>query len=230
MKALALAVALLAFASPLRAQNVRCDLLIVRVSLADAMRLRPILLEPGRVAAGVSELHTMIADGKAELIAAPVLWTKSNQRAVTETLEEIRYQTEFDPPSAPTLFGARTPPTWEQIVQRRLFHFITVPTAFEVRNAGVTLELSPVVADDGRTISLDLVPRHVSYEGDAPVSTTALSRAEWRWQQPKFRTFVTTTSLTVRSGEWHLHNGSVLRAPARMEFFLLRATAVPYPK
>lgn len=234
MKAAAAIFALLACAVSLRAQNVRCELLVVRVPQAEGLRLRPILREAKRAAAGVSELLAMIADGKVELIGMPILWTQSGQRAVTETHEEIRYPTEDFPSAGPqnSIPAPMTPELIEYMRRQQLlavlFDFITVPTAFEVRNVGVTLEIEPMVAPDGRTIEIALVPQHVSFEGMGAVSELSKAKQDWRFQQPQFRFFRTTTSITAQSGEWQLLNASVLRerAPA-MEFFLLRVTAFP---
>lgn len=208
--------------------NVRTELLVVRVPQAAALRLRPELRERKTVAAGVAELLAMIASDEAELIGAPVVWALDGTRGYSECIEEIRYPTEYDPPQWPSLFGAKTPKTPEQIVETLLFQFMTVPTAFETRNAGLVLELETTVEPDRTTILMNVVPQHVSYEGMGFVSEASRERDDWRFQQPKFRFLRITTSLTVRSGEWQLINASVVRGPApAMEFFLMRATVLP---
>ncbi len=226
-------VVLASTAASLRADpvwSVRAEMLVVRVPQSAGLRLRPILREAKTVPAGVAELHAMIARNAAELIGAPVLWMQSNQRGVTETVEEIRYPTEFVWHSVPQNFNpvsgyvpAPPPPS-------PYFPFslpFDVPIAFETRNVGVTLEMEPTVGPGGQLIDVNIVPQHVSYEGVTRLFSTTGGN-DWRYQQPKFRFLRTTTVLTCRSGEWQLVNVSVLREPARtLEFFLLRVTALP---
>jgi len=64
--------------------------------------------------------------------------TKSGQRAVTESIDEVRYATEFAQPAT-----AKDLPT---------------PTAWETRNAGDTFEFEPVVSPDQKICDLNLVP------------------------------------------------------------------------
>ena len=232
MKLGALILAMIAFALPAGAQNVRCELLVVRVAQAEGMRLHPILRSE-RVAAGVGELRAMIANGKAELVGAPLLLTTSGGRGVTETIEEIRFATEFDPPVGPGRFNvspaAQLQPQKPVHPVIRLIPPIDVPTAFETRNVGVTLEIEPTVASDGRTIEVNIVHQYSSHEGVTRLFSTTGGH-DWRYQQPAFRTLGTTTSVTCISGEWRLLNASVLGAPARMEFFLIRVSAIPTPR
>jgi hypothetical protein len=118
--------------------------------------------------------------GKARLEILTALTTKSGQRAVVESVHEVRYPTEFTPPS--TTKGLAT------------------PTAWETRNVGDTFEIEPVLNPDGRTCELNLAPQHVSLigfhdepelAGSAPVS------------QPTFSTQKITTTTTVTHGEPH---------------------------
>lgn len=117
-------------------------------------------------------------EGKARLNTLTVLTTKSGQRAVVEGIDEVRYPTEF----APSADDKHLP----------------TPTAWETRNAGDTLELEPVIANDGRTCDLNLVPQRVtllglrnqqSREGDATVA------------QPLFQSQRLTTSIMAYNGE-----------------------------
>ncbi len=86
----------------------------------------------------------------ADLLSAPKVTTKSAQRAVIEIIRECKYPTEWR----------------EDDEQKGLWH----PTAFEVRNAGVTLEIEPTLREDG-TIDLQLTPQVVEHLGWADVET-----------------------------------------------------------
>jgi general secretion pathway protein D len=89
-----------------------------------------------------------------DLLSAPRVTTKSGQRAVIEIIREFKYPTEFQPPQVPQSTNGQS-----------VVVTPTTPTAFEVRNTGVTLEVEPVVGPDGQTIDLNLVPQVVEFEG-----------------------------------------------------------------
>jgi len=89
----------------------------------------------------------------------------------------------------------------------------TTPTAFEVRNTGVTLEVEPVVGPDGYTIDLNLVPQVVEFEGfinyGSPIQTTATNALGVTTtqiltpnviNQPIFSTRKVTTSVSIFDG------------------------------
>jgi hypothetical protein len=93
---------------------------------------------------------------------------------------------------------------------------------------GVSDDREPVVAPNGETIDISVVPQHASLEGFTRLFAAAGSGNDGRYQRPKIRLLKTSVKLTVRSGEWLLINSSILREPVpAMEFFLMRATALP---
>jgi hypothetical protein len=118
--------------------------------------------------------------GKARLEILENLTTKSGQRAVIESIDEVRYPTEFNPPE--TAKG------------------LAAPTAWETRNVGDTFELEPVIGPDGTLCDINLVPQHVSLTEfrDLPELAGALLTS-----QPIFSTQKITTSTEVTSGEPH---------------------------
>lgn len=116
--------------------------------------------------------------GKARLAILENLTTKSGQRAVIESIDEVRYPTEFASPM--TAKGQ------------------AAPTAWETRNVGDTFELEPVILPDGRTCDINLVPQHVNLLEfrDEPKVAGALPSS-----QPIFTTQKITTSIQATSGE-----------------------------
>jgi len=129
--------------------------------------------------------------GKARLELLSGLSTRSGQRAVVESGDEVRYPVEFTGPAQPkgTL----------------------VVTAFETRNVGDTLEVEPVVQPDGRTCEINLVPQRVSLVGfrqepDAPDMLKA--------PQPIFDTQKITTAVTTTDGQPHFL-GTMSRTSSR---------------
>jgi hypothetical protein len=118
--------------------------------------------------------------GKARLEILEGLTTKSGQRAVIESIDEVRYPVEFSPPE--TAKGQAT------------------PTAWETRNVGDTFELEPVIAPNGRICDINLAPQHTHLAEfrDLPDMAGALLIS-----QPIFNTQKITTSTAVTDGEPH---------------------------
>ena len=159
-----------------------------------------------------------------DLLSAPRVTTKSGQRAVIEVIREFKYPTEFDPPQIPQNVGGNfgggglivNPITGLLTSGSSTGSFPvtpTTPTAFEVRNTGVTLEVEPVVGPDEYTIDLNLVPQVVEFEGfinyGSPIqtsSTNALGQSVVNVitpnviNQPIFSTRKVTTSVSVYDG------------------------------
>jgi Flp pilus assembly secretin CpaC len=80
---------------------------------------------------------------KADFFSNPSVVAKSGQKAKVETVRELRYPTEFNPSKdEPGKF---------------------VPTAFETRNVGVTLEVEGIIQDDW--IDLRIAPKIVNFLG-----------------------------------------------------------------
>ena len=101
-----------------------------------------------------ARLREMLASSKARLERLTVLRTKSGQRAVAESIDELRYGTEFrhrqtpdqtNPADKADKPAPKTPPPPANAANNSL-----VPVTFETRNVGDTLELEP---SSGRTES-----------------------------------------------------------------------------
>ncbi len=155
-----------------------------------------------------------------DLLSAPRVTTKSGQRAVIEIIREFKYPTEFDPPQIPQSVGGNFNANTGGVggllggtTQNSFPVTPTTPTAFEVRNTGVTLEVEPVVGPDGYTIDLNLVPQVVEFEGfinyGSPIQTTSTNPLGVTVtnvitpnviNQPIFSTRKVTTSVSIFDG------------------------------
>lgn len=98
-----------------------------------------------------------------DLLSAPRVTTKSGQMAKMEIIREFRYPTEFSPPQIPQTITA--PKDGEGGSVGSIPVTPTTPTAFDTRNTGVTLQVTPTVGPDGSTIDLELAPEVVEFEG-----------------------------------------------------------------
>jgi general secretion pathway protein D len=152
-----------------------------------------------------------------DLMSAPKVTVKSDNKAVIKVVRNFPYPTEFDPPAQPaqtsgtitTTTGARNGFYTDSLVTP------TTPTAFETRDLGVTLEVLPVVGPDNYTIDLNLSPEVVDFEGFVNYGSPILGP---RWDvatlsvrtyditpntinQPIFNTRKVTTNVSIWDGQ-----------------------------
>jgi general secretion pathway protein D len=152
-----------------------------------------------------------------DLMSAPKVTTKSGRKAVVKVVREFPYPTEFNPPEPPPPAASNNNGADSFLGQVTTGGLVTptTPTAFEVRNLGVTLEVEPVVGPDGYTIDLNLSPEVVEFDGfvnygspifgaqynpltltiDTPILTENVIN------QPIFSTRKVTTSVSIWDGQ-----------------------------
>jgi general secretion pathway protein D len=110
-----------------------------------------------------------------DLLSAPKVTTKSGQRAIIEIVREFRYPQAFDPPIIPTITIPGTNGGVNNATATLPVVGPSTPRDFTKRDTGVTLEVEPIVGQDGMTIDLNLVPQVVEFEGfinyGSPIST-----------------------------------------------------------
>jgi hypothetical protein len=209
------------------ALNVRVEVQMVTMPLEKGLPLLPNLRHAGSIDGAFSQIQKMIEEGAATLLGWPEVVTKSGQRAVTEDIHEIRYATEFGKPhpvKAPAA-DKKDGPAESVPVHRGA----PVPSAFETRNAGSTLEVEPVLGSDGKTIDLNLVPQHVRLLDFAVAASGRDSNGhDWKIEQPRFYTAKTTTSVTVAAGQRVLlAEFRGLEGSDEISFFILKADVLP---
>ena len=152
-----------------------------------------------------------------DLMSAPSVMARSGNRAKIEVIREFIYPTEYDPPEIPNTFGGSTTLGGGGIGGQTSGGFPVTPatpTAFEVRNTGVTLEVDPVLGADNFTIDLNLAPEVVEFDGfinyGSPIGTTAVNAlgvaqqviiTENRIEMPVFNTRKVTTQVTIWDGQ-----------------------------
>ncbi len=134
------------------------DVLMVSLPDALAIPLVDMFRQPGQNDAACQKLMQLIEAKKAKVTAWPRMQTKNGNRAVAENIQEIRYATEFekiDPPAeakgaapAPEDPAAPAPPAGPAPAPAIPPAVGVMPTAFETRNAGATIEMEPTVWPD----------------------------------------------------------------------------------
>lgn len=134
-------------------------------------------------------------DGTVKLLESCVVMCRSGQKATVESICEMIYPTEYEPPGHEPI----PPPTPKKpSVRPNLF------VAFETRNTGTTLEVEPTLSEDGKIIDLRLVPEivqlirvdtfmeHVDKWGDASS------------RMPVFATWRLSTGVTLMAGQFEM--------------------------
>ncbi|HZJ13790.1 MAG TPA: hypothetical protein VFD27_02005, partial [Chthoniobacteraceae bacterium] len=122
-------------------------------------------------------LEELAKAGKAKLIGLMAVTGKSQQRYVVESVDELRYPTEFMPADRA---GE-----------------LTFPTAWETRNTGETLEIEAFLDADGKRIDVNLVPQSTEFDG---FRDWKAEEASGPVAQPQFHTEKLTTSMALESG------------------------------
>ncbi|MEO6052658.1 MAG: type II and III secretion system protein, partial [Chthoniobacterales bacterium] len=100
-----------------------------------------------------------------DLMSAPMVTTKSGQRAVIHLIQEFRYPSTFTPPTIPQSTGGGGGTGVSAPFVSTAIITPTTPSQFVVKNTGVSLEVDPAVASDGYTIDMNITPEVVDFDG-----------------------------------------------------------------
>jgi hypothetical protein len=203
--------------------NITAECQMVIVPQKTALSLLPELLDEVKSEAAYRKLNQMIEAGQAELAAHFVAKVSDSENAVVESVEELRYATEFDPPNLP-----QNAPENPVILKDWPITGIT-PTSFETRNVGTTMEINVEVRSNGRWLYLVAIPQHVRFLRWAKTDAGKLANGERLFvEQPIFHTMKNKSELQMKNGQSVVLG--VHKVPERtdqMEIFLLRVEAKP---
>lgn len=152
----------------------------------------------------VEALQGLIKDGKARILFAPRLITKSGANAEVKAVTECIY---------PTLFEAAELPVSATNAPSRFEKSIVVPAEFETRDIGVILNVTPMVAPNGNDIDLILLPQIVYEPVWKDYGSTYMDASgrqqQVKMEQPLFSTHCITAALTVENGSTVLAGGGM---------------------
>lgn len=225
--------------------QVTFDLLVVDLPDASAFTLVPELRDPRRAAKAVQRVMKMIAEKKATLVGWPIITTKSGIRAMAEQLGEFRFAAQYDAPGHATITevypdSAGTPgapivpvdPKDSPLESPKPAKITTtdgtqggIPTTFDTRNLGVTLEIEAVLGPDPAFIETNLALQHIRFLGMKKIEIEQKgSGKKTIVEQPQFATNKVTTSLTIKDGDYSLLGVFKLpESPGQIELFILHS-------
>lgn len=148
-----------------------------------------------------------------DLMSAPMVTTKSGQKATIHVVQEFIYPSQFTPPQIPqnTGGGGGTGTAVPFVSSATITP--TTPSQFVKKNTGVSLDVEPILANDGFTIDLNLTPEVIDFDGfinyGSPIlgittqnfvpQTTILSPNVIN--QPIFSTRKVNTSVSIYDGQ-----------------------------
>jgi general secretion pathway protein D len=162
----------------------------------------------------------------ADVVSKPATITRSGQTSKIEIIQEFIYPTEYEAPELPQQIGNQNGFASTNVNNPPITP--AMPTAFEKRDVGVILEVSPVVSADRRYIELALKPEMTNFDGfvnyGTPITQPAVSSrivgalnnhnervilTPNRILQPVFSTTRADTSVTVADGSTIIIGGLV---------------------
>lgn len=144
-----------------------------------------------------ARLTALAKEGKATVVETLMATGKSGQKATSESIEEIIYATEYEPPELPRSFtGPRPKSEPNSDVASG-----PIPSAWDTRNTGGTLEIEPNIDEDTHFIDIRLVPEIVYHVGNRVWMEWQDAHGKANIEMPDFYTVRMNTSLTVVDGQ-----------------------------
>jgi hypothetical protein len=213
---------------------IRVDVLMVSLPEDKALPLLPALREPAQIQATQTRLLEMIGRKEATLEAWPEVTMHSGLRSVCESITEQRYPIGYEDPTAAIApdgkIDSELTAAQKALIQLRKSG-LAVPTTFETRNTGATLEVEAVVSPDGSSVGLQFAPQLVRLESMRPFEAGVSDKGtKMTIEQPIFSTAKVNTSLSLRDGERRLiYAGKSGEVRGRMDLFIVGAKIFPAP-
>ena len=194
---------------------VRVELLVVAVPPETALPLLPDLHDESKVDAAYTRIIAAIQRKEARLIDYPVTYSLSGEKADTETNFEKIYPTQF---GSPTAVGDPTKGRSDGM-----------PTEFEKRNVGASLEVVSTVRNDGAWIELNLRAQSVEHDGADAYEYLKLPGITGKVEQPRFYSNKDNACLIVRPGRRVLVGVHRSARTGEIELHLIQALATQIP-
>lgn len=159
-----------------------------------------------------AELTARVAKGQAKQETFTVIRARSGEKAIVESISEMIYPTEYEHGNGPTPSRPKSPPPQEgkpapapapapttnfKAPAAPAGYFApTLPTSFETRNVGITVEIEPTIGMGDQIIDLRFLPDVVTFA----------ERSKWgqgvsETEMPNFETQRLTTAVTLITGQ-----------------------------
>ena len=143
------------------------------------------------------QAQDMVGKNEAKVLETQIIVSRSGQKSTSESIHEFIYPTEYEQP-VPCQNGDNKEEVPPRVIP-------PIPTAFETRNLGSTLEIEPTVGDNDPIIDLRFIPEMVWHTGNS-VWTEGKDEFgnPFKVQMPSMYTLRLSTSLMCVSGKYTL--------------------------
>lgn len=159
-------------------------------------------------------LHALEQQDGVNLLSAPKVTTKSGASAEIKVVKELIYPTEYQQQAQSI---GTTSAGNQSLVQ-----IVVTPSAFETRDTGVILQVTPTVGPDNETIDLAMVPQVVElaewidYGSDVPTGDPNRTQ-HLTLNQPIFHSRSITTSISIWDGQTVVMGGLITEGQRNTE-------------
>jgi hypothetical protein len=143
-------------------------------------------------------------EGTAKILETSMVMGRSGQRSTVESISEVMYPCEYDPPGWP--FPDQKPPVPPpDPTPRKPFIRPDQGVGFATRNTGVTFEIEPTLNENERFIDLRFTPEVVSLVRQDIVMEHVDEWGDASLRMPVFETWrLNNTALTLVAGQFEL--------------------------
>ncbi len=147
-------------------------------------------------------LEAIEKEENGRILDSAMIVTRSGQRAKVESGEEVIYPTEFIQAEAVDTEEDKNKKEKEKEEPKPKRGIIPpLPTAFDMRPVGLTLEVDPVVDADNITIELNIAPELVYENEDNVFAIWETDEATTFVEQPTFFVMKFSTAVTLTDGQ-----------------------------
>jgi hypothetical protein len=142
----------------------------------------------------------LVADGKARVVGSSIVSAKDGEKATIESIREIIFPTEAEPPNPPNAIPYVDPKSLPKFI------YLRPPASggpFETRNVGETLEIEAVLDKEyPRFVALRFAPEYVFMPGMSTWQTWRDKRGRGDAKRPLFHTLRSNSALTLEIGKF----------------------------
>lgn len=146
-------------------------------------------------------IEELMKAGKAKLVESQICVARSGEKSTIESIREFIYPTEYDPPVPPNNVKAI-----EGTEKMSLKDYFTgpIPTAFETRNLGSTLEIEPTLGINHKIVDIRLAPEIVYHVENTIWSEWKDKNGVSNIMMPVMYTVRVNTAVSVLTGKHSL--------------------------
>lgn len=149
------------------------------------------------------QVAQLVKVGKGTIIETLLCTARSGQKATSESIEEFIYPTEYEPATLPDKLDGKAAEAAGKTEGNRPDPATgPMPTAFDTRNVGSTLEIEPTLGTDLKTIDLRFVPEIVYHVGNEIWGEWKGEHGNSPVQMPTFYAIRVNTAATLTDGHY----------------------------